>query len=437
MADAMLVAEGYAQAADPAALALRFDHTPDRVVVDLGRADGAAVVITPSGWQVVNPSPVLFRRSELTAELPIPTRGGSLDELAELLNVSAEAWPMVRAWMVAAPMVNMPRPILKLGGEQGAGKSTTARFVLGVLDPSPDPLHTPPRDVGEWAVVAAAGAVLGIDNVTSVPQWLSDALCRAVTGSGMTKRRLYSDAGLVILRIKRAVLLSTIDAGALRGDLADRLLPVEVERIANRRDEAELERLYNDRRPAICGALYGLISAALYVLPEVSVDNPPRMADFARVVAAVDDVCESAGLATYLEAVRNAAVEVVEGDAVAAAVATLVGGKGAWSGTALDLCEAARPEPAPKTWPSTGQAMAGRLRRAVVGLRSVGVEVAFTRGNGGRRIVTLVPVGSGDDGDVQGDDLGANGHIVTPIAPRTSPENPQVRGLQGHLGAFG
>src|SRR5215471_21602661 len=33
-------------------------------------------------------------------------------------------------------------------------------------------------------------------NVSAVPDWLSDTLCRAVTGDGDVGRQLYTDAGL-------------------------------------------------------------------------------------------------------------------------------------------------------------------------------------------------------------------------------------------------
>ena len=66
---------------------------------------------------------------------------------------------------------------------------------------------------------AAAGSwVVALDNLSGIPAWLSDSLCRASTGDGNVKRALYSDAGLAVVKFRRCVVINGIDLGALRGD---------------------------------------------------------------------------------------------------------------------------------------------------------------------------------------------------------------------------
>src|SRR5690606_17003056 len=76
--------------------------------------------------------------------------------------------------------------------------------------------------------------------------WLADALCKAVTGDGIVDRALYTDYDVIVLEFRRVIALTTIDAGALRGDLAERMLTIELQRIPDRerREEVELERAY-------------------------------------------------------------------------------------------------------------------------------------------------------------------------------------------------
>ena len=45
----------------------------------------------------------------------------------------------------------MPHPILALTGEQGTAKSTAARLVVELVDASPAPLRTQPREMRSWA----------------------------------------------------------------------------------------------------------------------------------------------------------------------------------------------------------------------------------------------------------------------------------------------
>ena len=101
-----------------------------------------------------------------------------------LLNVTADTWPLALGWELAGFVPDIPHPILLLGGQQGTGKSTAAKKLIGVLDPSPADLRSYPRDVETWAISAAGSWAVAIDNVSTIPDWLSDSLCKAVTGDG-------------------------------------------------------------------------------------------------------------------------------------------------------------------------------------------------------------------------------------------------------------
>ena len=151
-------------------------------------AAGVGVVVGPEVWRVRDRSPVVFRLTALTLPPPLPVRGGSLEELREQLNVTDETWPLLVGWLVAAMLPDLDRPIALLTGEQGTGKSTAARLLVGLLDPSNAPLRSMPRDEETWAVSAAASYVVGIDNIWTIPRWFSDALCRVVSVDGIVRR---------------------------------------------------------------------------------------------------------------------------------------------------------------------------------------------------------------------------------------------------------
>ncbi len=224
--------------------------------------------------------------------LPSPERGGDLAELRTMLNVTAETWPLVLGWLVAALVPIMPHPILLLGGQQGTGKTTAAEQLVGLVDPSPAILRSPPRDPEQWAISASASWVVGVDNVSTIPDWWSDSLCKAVTGDGWLRRKLYTDGELSVLSFRRVVLLTSIDPGALRGDLGDRVLLVDLEPIdeAARLTQRGIETHYQAARPRLFGALLDLLAAVWRELPSVELERLPRMADFGRLLAAMDCV---------------------------------------------------------------------------------------------------------------------------------------------------
>lgn len=380
LADALAVLEGQAREGEPEPVAIRLAPHDGGIVLDLGSLDGAAVVIRSGSWEVVERSPVIFRRTALTSPLPVPERGGFLDDLRGLLNVTDESWPLIRGWLVAAVVPDVPHPVLMLGGEQGTGKSSAARLLVGLFDPSPAPLRSQPKDPEAWAMAAAGCWGVVIDNVSGITEWFSDALCKAVTGDGWIRRTLYTDRGLSVLSFRRVVVLTSIDAGALRGDLAERLLVADLERIdpSQRLTEAELHARYEAARPRLLGSLLDLVAAVLDALPRVTTRELPRMADFARVLAALDlvDGTDGVALDLFSQQAGRLAHDVIESDPVAVAIVSLAeGSQDGWRGTAGELLGRITPERAPHGWPKSPRGLAARLKRLRPALARIGVEV--------------------------------------------------------------
>ncbi|MFF9067824.1 ATP-binding protein [Streptomyces sp. NPDC014891] len=385
LADAMTVLEGIAESDDPVQVHLRVGHDDaGTIVVDLGTADGRAVTVTAGGWHVVERSPVLFRRSGAMAPMPAPVLlGDGLSMLHSLLNMDESAFRQLVTWLIAAWMPTIPHPVLTFKGEQGTGKSAAAQMMVNLIDPSPAAKRSQPRDHKAWATQAFSSWALCLDNISTLPQWLSDTLCKAVTGDGIVDRALYTDDDVVVLSFRRVLAMTTIDAGALAGDLAERLLMLDLQLIApeQRRTEEELATAFETIRPAVLGSLFDLLAAVLAVLPNVKLDSLPRMADFARILAAVDQVMEWTTLDDYLAASANVAGDALEGDPFGSALATLVEQCGTWTGTAAQLLEHVQPPGGirPPTWPKDATRAGGKVKRLAPLLRSIGITVDDTQ----------------------------------------------------------
>lgn len=387
LTDALLVLEGRCLSGDVVDVSLRVSATDGLVALDLGRDDGVAAVVDGEGWHLES-TPAVFRRLRLTGRLPEPEGPGDLDALRGFLNITDEDWGLLVAWLVSCLVPDVPAPIVLLTGEQGSAKSYAARLLVRLVDPSAAELRSEPRDVTDWAVAASGSWLVAVDNVSKVRDWFSDALCRAATGDGLVRRALYTDSDVSVLSFRRRIILTSIDPGAMRGDLADRLLPVDLERIPEdrRREERELERAFAEVHPRILAGLLDLAAQVYDALPEVQMDRLPRMADFARICAAVDHVLGAEVLKTYLVRAREVVGNVVEADPVARAIRDYVAAVGPLEVTAAELLEILpAPEPRPKRWPDTPQAMGGALKRLAPALRAVGIEVDQLPRNNSRR----------------------------------------------------
>jgi len=398
LADALTVVEGMAagQVAEP--IGLRVASWGDGIVLDLGDPTGRAVLIRPGRWHLLDASPVLFRRTTLTGPLSIPDTSGprgvhALAGLRALFNVDDDGFALIIAWLLAGLFPNIPHPILALLGEQGTAKSTVAAFCVRLIDDSPAPLRTPPKDIRAWSVTASAGWTIALDNISTIAPWFSDTLCKAVTGDGIVDRALFTDDDVTVLSFRRVIALTSIDAGALAGDLAERMIPVELDRIPpeHRRTDTEIQDAYRHAAPAALAGLLDLAAAVLAVLPSIRLDQLPRMADFAHLMAALDQVTGWNTLATYIQRASETNKAVVDADPFATAVLDLVRGQAVgWTGTAAELLDTLTPEHPPRNWPSVPNKLSGHLRRIAPALRAAGVDIQIgDREHGGRRIIRL------------------------------------------------
>lgn len=406
LADAILALEGIALQGESVDLALRVGMCDGALWIDLGDETGEVIRVDPSGWSVVAGSPVLHRRTALTAPMVRPSASPNLAALWTLLNVVEADRAVLLAVLVASLMPDMPHPILSLSGEQGTGKSTAARILVSIVDPSTVPLRKPPRDLESWTTAAMGSHVVAVDNISTITDWFSDALCRAATGDGDVRRKLYADADLHVFSFRRVVILNGIDLGTVRDDLTDRLVTVELQRIPDsaRLAEGDLDEAWREALPAIVAGLLDLASRVLAVLPETRLDRQPRMADFARVLAAVDRVIGTDGLDRYGRQAVNLAADAVRGDPVLAVVTEAI--TAPWEGPLgdlLDLLNARRDpfERRPQEWPSSARELTTLLRRRAPSLRRIGwsVEKAARRSKRGEVWLISPPKGGDETGD--------------------------------------
>jgi hypothetical protein len=377
------------------------EHDGD-IFVDLCDADWRAVKVTAAGWEIVTSSPVRFVRSAGMLPLPAPERGGTVQELRRFVNVASDDdWALLLGFLVCAMRPSGPYPVLVLTGEQGSAKSTACRLVRALVDPSEAPLRAEPRDKRDLAITANNSWLVAMDNVSSLPRWLSDALCRLSTGGAFSTRALWTDDEERLFCAQRPVLLNGIADFVTNGDLADRAIAILLPRIdeAARRTERELWAEFNTARPRLLGALLDAVSCALRRLPETRLPYLPRMADAVLWATAAEPalgLADGAFLAAYAGARESAAEAVLEASLVAPYLAALAAA-GGWCGTASALLsrleELAGDAARRPGWPLRPNSLSSELRRLAPELRRAGVVVDFARA-GGRSRTRLVFVQS-------------------------------------------
>jgi len=328
--------------------------------------------------------------------LPLPLRGGSIEALAPLLNLADENdFVLVVAWLLGALRAGGPYPVLAIAGEQGSAKTVLSKLLRAVIDPSVAPVRAPPRDERELFIAASNGHILAFDNLSGLPPWLSDTLCRLTSGGAFSTRRLFSDQDEILFAAARPIILNGIEDVITRPDLADRAIVLRLTPIAEgqRRAEHALWREFELARPHILGALLDAAAHGLRMLPQVCLKRLPRMADFALWATACESAFSPAGAfeAAYSNNRRDAIENIVDADPAAALVREMMADRAQWTGSASDLLQVGANR---SGWPKNPRALAGRLRRAQTFLRTLGIEIVFGReGRFGTRTIRITAIG--------------------------------------------
>src|SRR5262249_10473904 len=324
-----------------------------------------------------------------------------IEALRPLLNLfSQNDFVLVVAWLLAALRPSGPYPLLAISGEQGSAKTVLSKMLRALVDPNAAPVRALPRRDRALMIAANNGYLLAFDNLSGLPAWLSDALCRLASGGSFAVRQLYTDDDEILFQAARPLLLNSIEDVVSRADLADRGIFLTLAPIGEqqRRSEAELWREFDLARPCILGALLDAAVRGLQMLPDVRLTSLPRMADFALWATACETALWPAGtFARAYDANRRAAVEgLIDADSVAICVLRLMAQRASWAGTASDLLRAATYligddiSKSGADWPKIPGTLAGRLRRAQTFLRTLGIEISFSReGRAGTRTITI------------------------------------------------
>lgn len=383
------------------------------IYIDLGNEEWSVVEVSADGWRIIQSPPVRFRRSAGLAALPVPAPDGSIGPLRDFVNVSNhDEFMFIVAYMLMTFHPDGEYPILILYGQQGSSKSTIAKVIRRICDPNVAPLRSNPRGEDDFCVMAMNNRLVVLDNLSFIPDWFSDALCRMATGGTSAKRKNYSDNEEVLISYSNPGIINGVVDVARRPDLLDRGLLIDLPVIENRISSSEFWTAFEDVASTVFG---GLLNALVHALrnPCSNRDDLPRMAEFAKFVMAAEPElrrqwncyapstehadeswAEGDFLAAYEQNIDKASAQAAEQVPWIPYLELLVdrqGGQLEMSASQLlnalkNAADAANESTYRGTgWPQSAPAMGNALQRHIPVLNERGLTVERKRQNGGNR----------------------------------------------------
>jgi hypothetical protein len=416
---------------------LRTAPLDGKIYLDMCDERWRAIEIDADGFRVIDDPPLHFRREAGMLPLPTPSsvdpRQG-IERLREALRLrDKRELIVIVAWLLAALAGRSPYAVIIFLGEPGATKTSAAYAVRSIIDPNISPLRTKPKEPRDVFVAANHSLVVGYNNLSSLPDWLSDTICVVTEGSGESRRELFTDADESLIFACAPFLLTGIENVIKQGDLAQRTLCVHLasvpdrERVTEQAFKARFKRAHADLLGALCAATaFGLKAEKTLKLPSL-----PRLAAFYHWASACEGALWRPGefRRAFAGNAEDTTEDVIEGEPVASVFRSFVAERGKWEGTATQLladlvafvrrpvreAEAAHAKALKdkddtgrekataalreareaahdilhKQWPNAPNALTGKLKRASPALRNAGVLVVWPTMHGRAKIIKV------------------------------------------------
>jgi len=366
-------------------LSIRSAYDKGCLWFDLADDNWRVIKIDKTGWKIVDDAPILFKQN-VQKEQVLPELGGDVNDLLKFVNIKDAKQQLLFLVSIIINFVpHIPRPIQVYFGSQGSAKSTASRIVKTLVDPSKVELLTLLNETRELTQQLDQHYLLLFDNLDALNTRTSDTLCRAVTGGGLSKRKLFTDSDNIIFTFLRAIIINGINLVANKPDLLDRSLLFELERIdeKNRKSEEDFWQEFNSVKSKILGAIFDALSKALVILPTVKLTKTPRMADFAKWGCAIAEAIgytREQFIEAYEENYNLQNRQAIEENSVASAIMFFSSSHNNWSGTSQELSKelktiVEKEELDIKSFPKSPSALSRKINEVKTNLLTEGVKV--------------------------------------------------------------
>jgi hypothetical protein len=158
----------------------------DGAYIDLADEQGHVVEIDQDGWRVTKTAPMSFLRTPYMLPLPIPKKGGSIDECWHTFDVSDDHFIEIATWLLDALRGDGVYPILTVTGRGAPLNPFT--MLRDLVDPSSaPPFPGVPRSKAELSRVNPS-YLFAFDNMPEITGDMSVAIRRLSKGHPMIAR---------------------------------------------------------------------------------------------------------------------------------------------------------------------------------------------------------------------------------------------------------
>ena len=273
---------------------------PSKIFLDLANAAGEILEITSRGLEHRRQPAKLFppifvdAATPDTVQSPIPNPQSPGTVSPSFFILSPTARTRIFTWLAAALRPIGPYPILVLRGPASSGKSTFARALRVLIDPSAAPLRRLPVRDREVLQFALQNWILVFDQIHRVPLKISEALCAISSGEALEIAQPDARDAALLEIARPIILIAPIDEVQSPWNpprsFANRSLAVDMPPIAAPRPEASVWASVEALRAPALAVLADAVASALLHIRDIDLGNVARFPDCAAWAAAAAPV---------------------------------------------------------------------------------------------------------------------------------------------------
>lgn len=378
------------------------------IYYDLTNGDWEQVEITPLRWSIKKSTeaPTIFRRYSNHLPQIYPSRDYTSDifeQFMELINATVrdkdgtvlieetkQLRLLLKCYIISLFIPEIPKAALMLHGDEGGAKTALQEFIKALVDPSAMLTLTFPQDPKELIQQISHNFLAFYDNVNRrLPDWVSDLLCRVITGSGFSKRMLYTDDDDVIYNFCHCIGINGINLAATKADLLDRSLIIRLSRLMKkhrRKLKDDIWPAFQRMKPQLLGYIFDILVKVLQVRRDggIVLDARSRMADweeYSEIIARCMRYDDFDFINAYEENKSIKTETLLADSSVAQAILRLVESND-FRGTATQLLQKLETiaqelgtNTKEKTWPKSASALSRKLNSLSTVLMEAGIQV--------------------------------------------------------------
>jgi hypothetical protein len=390
---------------------------------DLTNEELEAVKINEDGWNIEKINSIIFKRQNHNKE---QVRPSEVDKNAGLLfkyvNITdPKQRLLLLVYVISCFIPGYSHPLLVIFGAQGSAKSTLAKFLRRIIDPSLIEVVSMMNNQKELVQALSHHTFIFFDNVSYVSESTSDTLCKAITGAGFIKRELYENDEDVIYKLKKCIGINGINLVSTKPDLLDRSILIELERISesNRMQDSKIEEEFQNDLPKILGGIFDVLSKTIKNKKNIKLQELPRMADFALWGCAIAEALgftKEEFISAYKENIENQKETVLNDNIIAIAIMSFMNSRNwdKWEGTSSDLLSELTNHISEQTrrdrlWPKGPSVLSRALNTLKTTFEERGVRITNSVTNKSR-VITIEKTDKFDESMVFSDDTTVSLH---------------------------